>query len=217
MATDETIPSVGRVVGENLRRLREERGLTQDEAVGRAVWAGLPWTRARLASLETGRRDDLTVTELLLLGLAFDVSPDYWFGGKGRMLVGHLLPSRGVVRQLLGGRKLSATDAAGDDRILISERDQKRAEATAEEWWKAVGSITETDANAARALGVSPERVRALASHLWGRSLIDEREARMAGEPLDAARRPARRGHITRVLLRELELAAKKEGNDGPG
>lgn len=206
MATDETIPTIGRVVGENLRRLREQRGQTQDEAVVQAVFAGLPWTRARLAFLETGRRDDITVTELLLLSLAFNVSPAYWFEGSGQMLVGHLVLPREGIRLLVAGQALTAGRGRSSD-------------AAVSEWLEAVGGITEADANAARALGVQPGRVRTLAKQLWGRTLIDEREARISGVDADAApdQRSARRGHITRVLLQELRQALEKEGSDGPG
>ncbi len=59
-------PSLSRVVGERMRAVREERGWRQDEVAARARDFGLRWTRATVASVETGRRE-VTIGELLLL------------------------------------------------------------------------------------------------------------------------------------------------------
>ena len=65
----------------------------------------------------------------------------------------------------------------------------------------------EAERKAARVLGVSPVTIAAASFRSWGRSLTEEREARLAEKGTgDASPRvlQAQRGHVTRALLSEL-------------
>lgn len=64
----------------------------------------------------------------------------------------------------------------------------------------------EAAAKAARRLGCSPGHVDSMARRLWGRSLTEEREARMGSAPRSRADQ-ARRGHVTRMLIEQLRNA----------
>jgi transcriptional regulator with XRE-family HTH domain len=60
---------VAQLVGDQVKALREAAGRSQDELADAARRAGLDWTRAAVASLETRRRG-LSAEELLLLPVA---------------------------------------------------------------------------------------------------------------------------------------------------
>src|SRR5258708_25088625 len=73
----------GPLVGLSLRTLRAERGITQEQAVEMLRRAGLDWARANVASLESGRRQDVTLSELIVMTLAFGVPLRRWLEGHG--------------------------------------------------------------------------------------------------------------------------------------
>ena len=66
--------------------------------------------------------------------------------------------------------------------------------------------VTETERKAARAVGIEPAMMRAIALDLWGRSLVEERDRR-TGHDVSGRSRQAVRGHVTRALLAELRAA----------
>jgi hypothetical protein len=78
----------------------------------------------------------------------------------------------------------------------------------AEVWSFADWAAGDAETRAARRLGREPVEVARAARLLWGRSLADERERRLAeqlgGERVPARSMTARRGHITRELIEEL-------------
>lgn len=65
-------------VGENLRRLRMERGLTQEQVAAKLQVGGCDVTRSALAKIEVGQRH-LYVDELKTLREIFDVSYEELF------------------------------------------------------------------------------------------------------------------------------------------
>jgi hypothetical protein len=71
----------------------------------------------------------------------------------------------------------------------------------------------EAEQKAARRLAVDPHDLAIVAFAQWGRSLTEERDARVAALS-DISTTPrttqARRGHVTRLLLDELEPKLKK-------
>lgn len=83
--------------------------------------------------------------------------------------------------------------------LTVSEMQQAEEDAQTE--------VVVASAKALRKSGYDVEPVEAalLARHLWDRSLVEERERRLAGE----APTRGRRGHVTRALLHELELPLK--------
>lgn len=62
-----------RLFGRNLRRLRMERGLTQEQVTARLQLAGCDLTRSALAKIEAGQRH-VYPDELYALRNALDVS-----------------------------------------------------------------------------------------------------------------------------------------------
>lgn len=69
----------------------------------------------------------------------------------------------------------------------------------------------DAEMKAAKRLGVSPFEASVLAVKLWGHGLTEERD-RLLGESTDATPRTlqARRGHVTRQLLQQLEAERQK-------
>lgn len=195
------------VVGARVRVLREATGRSQDDLAHAAQRAGLDWTRASVASLETGRRG-LSAEELLLLPLAF-----VFLDGEGHTLAELLEDApetivrpngaqagTGFLRRMLDGgnyaeagvfeRELAAGSGRPDDEQMISYMAAREAER-----------------HVADALGTDAETVAETAYRLWGRGLTEERERRL-GERADEDASPrslqAIRGHVTRELIEEL-------------
>ncbi len=83
--------------------------------------------------------------------------------------------------------------------------------------------IDELEERVAARLGWSPVRVHYKAVALWGRRLVQERDARLAErrDPSDRASRERTAGHeraaghVTRALIRELAAAQEREEGDG--
>jgi transcriptional regulator with XRE-family HTH domain len=93
------------VVGENMRDLRVERGWTQDDAARQLRRLGLPWTRSHIAALESQRRDDISLGELVFFSVAFGVSPERWLEGEGLVQMGQrLVVPLAQLRGIVGGR-----------------------------------------------------------------------------------------------------------------
>lgn len=70
-----------------------------------------------------------------------------------------------------------------------------------------VAAADETDRKVAARLGLTAEQVASRSRALWGRGLAAERDAR-AGEG-SARSSQATRGHVTRKLISELQLATR--------
>lgn len=190
----EAVP-LGVVVGENVQRIRKARDLTQDDAAMRVRAAGLMWSRSGIAALESGQREDITVSALLLVAAAFDVRPVDLVAGDGRVrLTDQATASRAWLRDYLvdGRTRESLARGASAARALTASIPGERVSFKA-------------DAELAQRLGLRAEQVYRPAEQLWGRNLHQERERRLAelGD-MTAGQRRVRRGHITRRLADEL-------------
>jgi len=64
-----------RVIAGEIRRYRQQRGLSAQQVSDACAKAGLEISRSTLADLENGRRENITVTELLMLAAVLDVPP----------------------------------------------------------------------------------------------------------------------------------------------
>lgn len=77
--------------------------------------------------------------------------------------------------------------------------------------------MLEAERKMADQLDVAPFQIRDAAHRLWGRTLTDEREARLARriENGDVSPRSlqAHRGHVTRELEQEIEQALREKDN----
>jgi len=197
MTTRETTapPTVGQVVGRNLARLRERRGQTQKEAAEAIRRAGLAWTSANIASIESGRREGIEFSALALLAHAYDVPLTAFFEGDGEMRLSD-----------------EATVELAEFRRWLNDEASLAPTVSGEAARRLIGSLPgepisfQADAELAARLGLRPEQVYTAAEKLWGRTLHQERDRRLAelGEMTPAQRR-TRRGHITRRLAKELE------------
>lgn len=178
--------TLGAVVGENLARLRASRRQTQTEAAAFLREHGLSWSSANVAQIESGRRQNLTVTDLVMLSDAYKVQPAEWFAGKGSIQIAeHVRITREELRQALAG---------GDFTVMLDAHQRAR---------RYVGS--EPARAASLQLRRPVEEVEAAAADLWRRSVQDERDQRVG----DVADRPMRsvqalRGQVTRALVAEL-------------
>lgn len=209
------------MVGENLRRLREQRRLTQHEAARLLQGYGLRWSRSKIAAIEAGDRPNVSLEDVLLAAFAFDVPVAELFDGEGdvvlsaripplsRRSVGYML--RGIVPPLFRHHR-SAEEIMDEEDRLAGRRDVDD-----EPRVKLIGG-TEADQALARRIDVPLKLVTMVAISLWGSTLTDERDRRVAelGE-LDPGERQARRGHITRELslIIEDELIDYPYGADG--
>ena len=192
------------LVGENVQRLRKERGMTQDDLARKMRPAG--WARATVAAVETGKRA-LSDEELLYaLPLALEITLPHLLreivqtNERERILVAGRHPTGKALAQIVEGylplrptpRAYTAEEAEKLNRVLEArgEAEQKAARALSERLGETVEPIEIVDA-----------------SHvLWERTLTDERDARLKAVTGDSDhQRAVRLGHITRELLEELD------------
>jgi transcriptional regulator with XRE-family HTH domain len=240
MRKNERLRTLDAVIGGNLRRLRKGAGLTQDQLSRHLRQRGLSWTRPTVAAVELGTKT-LDVGELWLLGLALvslgNPSP---FGellaGDGRVRVGggeESTPTLDFFRSFLTNDFEALRSATLRDAGTPHFHEELRAavERKVVAPFRRVGELApdlkvadmrtveeaargDAERAAARRLRVDPVTLSAAAFGRWGRSLTDERDARVTatdsqGSPAHATR--GRRGHVTRQLLEELEPILRRK------
>lgn len=154
--------------------------------------------------------------------------------------VGEAAMSLNLVRAVLAGQVVAVEETAKVERELAAaldrygptvrrprteEADNYRRlwpQASDEQLLRAMhDAVQVAETKAAHPLGVEPEAVAVLAHRLWGRSLTAHRDALVAQDHptgddkavLTPRELQARRGHVTRRLLKEL-AAALREGQD---
>lgn len=186
----------GVVVGDNVRRLRQESGLSQSEFAGLLSAFGPAWARGKVIALEAGKRDTVTIDELCQLSGCLRAPLTEFFAGDGEMQ--------------LGGP--TVVDQA-DLRWSLEHVDHVRLNLNAPEAVVAFQALVDEDwaaFEAAQQLDLSLGQVRALARRLFGQSTTKERDARVGDvdDPGDAAYR--RRG-VSQQLIREFQQAIDQE------
>ncbi|MGS2808140.1 helix-turn-helix domain-containing protein [Nocardia sp. MW-W600-9] len=189
-----TSATTGRIAGENLKRLRLDKGETQGECAQRLTSNGLPWTRDHVASLESGRKPSITVDELVLMAWAYRVPLAEFFQGEGDIqLSPDATATKATMRDLLQGRSrkpsivtIDLSEAVEDD--PVSDRIADR-------------------------LGVELDQVMEVAQQLWGHTATKERDERLLSTPPSdpKALRTLRAG-MTKRLLREVREHIQKGG-----
>lgn len=207
MSTPEaTALPLGKVVGENLKRHREEMRWTQHEMSQWLRRNGVNWSRAQIAAMESGAREGIDAGILVALAAALNIGITDLLLGEGDVLLSSdLLQNRQGVRSMLSG-KLN-----GD----LDPRDQ------AKPGFGAVEFRYEADLALAKRLGVNVQDVLDVARDLYNkRTLTEERDLRVkvlamdAGDAMDIGEQQAHRGHITRELSKEIEAALSERGDD---
>lgn len=198
-ATDETAPLVGHVAGENLKRLRNEAGVTQAEAARRLQANGVRWTRSQVAAFEAGNRESVDIGVLVLMARCVGVPAAEFFAGEGSVrITPEATWTRRAFRELLsGGPTEEALTLTGHAfRTMLEGAGISHAQ---------VNPI-QADTELASRLGVPVEQVVAAAERLWGHAVQQERERQIAEmEPMTEQERRTRRGHITRRLAKLIE------------
>ena len=190
-------PTIAQVVGQRLVELRGERGLTQEQAGNVVREMGLNWKTSKLVALEVGRRESISVAELVQLSAAFQVKMGSWFAGEGPIradFTGQEMTTRAEMRDLFN-QALPGIPVMGPP--LPGEYEHP----------------TGAERRAARHLHVPADYAKRLARILWGHSLDDERDARLEPSP-DPETVRLRRGHVTRDLYSEMERKLEEMGLD---
>lgn len=206
-----SVATIGAVVGENVRRLREVAPLTQHELASKWRRLGLSWTRTKLAALERGERARVDLGELPLMAWALLASPLDLLAGEGlvRLEPTAMMTTREELRAMLSGKK-----PAGKSPFRL---DDLEGDATSRKTLES--ALTEADAELAKRLTftlhrpVSVADVFRVADTLFeGRTVTEERDRRTAelGD-MTAAARQAHRGHVTRELARQVEDVIRHE------
>jgi transcriptional regulator with XRE-family HTH domain len=83
---------LARVIAGEVRRYRQAAGLSTQRLADRCAELGLPLRRSVLANLESGRRDSVSVAELLVLAAALGVAPVLLVLPVGRAVLSEVLP-----------------------------------------------------------------------------------------------------------------------------
>jgi hypothetical protein len=205
----EPVP-VRALIAENLRRLRTDAGTALEQVVRAAQGHGLDWTSNWLASVERGSRgltaeQLLAMPVVLADALGFRVTLADLVAGDAPVLlvtevpVGRSARSRasvpaGYLRDLVTGqpvpRPFSGASASGAvpevspaQRAAEQVREIRRAglgDVDIRALGRAQAGSGDAETRLARRLAVPPVVVAAAAASLWGRSLTDERDARVA-------------------------------------
>jgi hypothetical protein len=216
--------SLRAVLAAGAARVRAARGLGDEEAAELLRSYGLVgWQAGTLTQVEAGVRP-LAVEELLLLCAAYRVSVAELTGSDPEpveLAAGARLPAA-AVRALLadGGEVVRALPAAALDvpatrpvrpgppppDALVDAAARFGVKGPTEVG-RALAAIGDAERNAARRLGVTPERLVLAAVGRWGKPFTAERDARIALRK--ATTEPdlhiTLRGLVTRELLTELE------------
>lgn len=205
------MPTVGQVIGENLRRLRTERGLTQDE-LGRLLGPYPEWGRSHVAAIEAGNRESIELDTVVALAAALDVSVLDLLAGDGPVrLTSRATFTRAGFREVLSKPRRRWTESVAlDGKAAGAFLDLLPGERTPAD----LGAPFQADAEVAQRLGIDPGAVMSAAFVLWGSTLHQERDRRISvmGD-MPAGERRVRRGHITRQLTVEIrsQLGIAKE------
>jgi hypothetical protein len=216
------------LVAGNLRRLREDAGATLAD-VSRAAWGnGLEWAPTWLGTIERGTKS-LSAEQLLALpvvltsALGHRVTLADLLTGDAPVLLGTdgrvSVPPR-FLRDVVTGEPMRRPFATPV--VVIEPSPEVGAAARAAErlreirraglgdvdiraLGRAESGAGDAETKLARRLGVAPIRVIAAAASLWGHSLTEERDARLAdgaGPATTVARR------LTAELTARLDEAA---------
>jgi len=193
-------------VGENVRRLREKRALTQHELAQAWKRQGLNWARSKIAALEAGNRPRVDCAELVMMAAGLEATLADLFEGSGEV---HLTPHprifrRESLRSAFNGEPVESLPwlLPGPEREAALEHILASVDAI-NPW----NPPSEADGELARRLGVPTDAVvKAAMSIFDGRTLTEERDRRVNSlGQMPMSERMAHRGHVTRELATMVE------------
>ena len=218
MAKDKEPLLLQDVIIENMRRIRRERGLLQEDIATAARWVGVMWSSITVTQIESQSRL-LSLDEFLLLPLILKCSlkdllateePDQpiklgfntifdaemvaeLVSEKGPELKEDQIPMLPGLEQELDPRIKEAITFSGLEPTLLSYLKVRE------------GARGEAERKAAQASKFPAVEITALAIRLWGQSMTEERDARAREQTTKGKETRAVRGHITRTLLRDID------------
>ena len=203
--------SFATVLSTNVYKARRFVGMTQDELAANMRALGVPWDRTVVTRIESGERG-VKAQELALLVRMLGTDLD--------ALCSWPDPYR-----------ITDTAVRFPDRTITANEPVLAREEMADALRAVIGVIgpaglkpdlithakverhDDATAKAATALGLTGFQTAALARHLWGCSLTEERNRRVEASPSDTRGSLAiRRGHVTRGLQQEMQQALTSTG-----
>jgi transcriptional regulator with XRE-family HTH domain len=221
------------LLGLGVAAVRREKRWTQEDLARELRYHGLTsWRTGSVGQLEAGLRRprlDEVVLICAALGVALDdLLPDsdefVELGDGAKMRPGAIRavlhgevdadPVRSITEDMIFPGETRALQKVQQDMERMQDLLQPLVNASPRRLTRAdvlapgATAPTDADRHAARQLRVQLPQVRVAAQILWGRSLTEEREARLAGEAAIENLPPrsiqARRGLVTRGMLTEL-------------
>jgi len=228
------------VIGEGVRRVREQHTVRQDEISRAARAYGLTWSRSKVALLERGEKP-VSAEELALLPFILSaacrrpihlpdlIEPDEWVQVGSRVMPGRDLVAIYAGKSTLGQRPTRITlgdilERQKDEAVYWDDRERLvrlgALDDTSEHYPLPVlaeiaADLSLAEQRAASRLGERPLVVGYLARMLWSRALDDERDRIVAERDPDASpdRRRALRGTVSRELVDALadEIARRDQ------
>lgn len=184
------------VVARAMAGLRLQRGWTQADLAWRMSQMGLKWTPNRVTQLETLRRP-VSLYEVAALAWAFEVPVVELLAGDDQVEApdGQMIVPLAQIRAAIAGD--TSRQEAGRRLVRdVQYRDEIR--------------------RLAKALDLQPDDLEQIADEMYGRTFVDEREARLgdiSGLSKESLR--TKRGHVTRALMEEVREHLKRRDADG--
>jgi transcriptional regulator with XRE-family HTH domain len=206
------------VITDNMRRIRRERKVLQEDVAMAARWVGVMWSSTTVAQIESGTRQ-LSLDEFLLLPLILrcklsdlvavedgDQPVKLGFNtildpeavadlvsAKGPQLRDDQIPMLPGLEEKLDPRIKEAISDSGLEPTLLSYLKVRE------------GARGEAERKAAQTLKWPAVLITALAIRLWNRPMTEERDARAREQAAEGKEARAVRGHVTRQLLLEIQ------------
>ncbi|MFI1422752.1 helix-turn-helix transcriptional regulator [Streptomyces sp. NPDC020731] len=212
----ERAPTFGVALGRRLQELREAQELTAEQVAQTAQRLGLSWHRPTVGQIEKGKRG-ISGVELLLLPVIYGQPLRELLPEGAVWLTDEAAARRSSILANLNDPIQGANMAPGQWHLKGFDMDETMRQVerlvvqTMARWpagAKRNPTPDEAEGKAAKRLDTTPEYVAYAARELWGRSLTEERDARLsdrATAPETPRALQSARGHITRGLLTELE------------
>jgi len=220
-------PTLQEVLAENIRRVRQDEGLRQDEVAAKARSAGLEWTSVTVATIESGQRA-IAAEELLLLPIIFDRPLNEFIETDADVVqvsdtaavlsdtLRAVVTGRWDTRPTLARRAIPYLAERRDPKIMKAIKKYRLEENLLTYFLIAEGQRGEAERKAAQTLKVDATEITAAAIALYGRDLTTERDARASEEGRKERDSRAVRGHITRSLLAEIREAVAHPARQAP-
>ena len=218
------------VLARNVRRIRQEKNLLQEDIAAASRRAGLKWSSVTVTQIESRNRAiyveefvllpvilGCTLKDLVqldtdqLIQLSFDAVVPASFLEE---LVSEEGPDPDTAHQAF--LPALETELSDDIKLAIS---RGRLEATLLTYLLIrEGARGEAERKAAQTLRVPALEITAYALRCWGRSLTEERDERAAEQATEEKQVRAVRGHITRTLMQciEKEHESNRRRRDEP-